>query len=146
MKITSARYTEVAVDRFPAYNNRSANLKLKESGWKIRSTMVDASNLKHELLNRLRSIMAANVLRASDLTERNECYFKWYSCLGSGNCLSSQNLVPKDLNLHLCCFKSFRSYRKEWTLFPHTVWTLANRYRRLYSFCFSMCFSFKTVG
>jgi hypothetical protein len=27
----SARYTEAAVDRFPAYNNRLANLKLKES-------------------------------------------------------------------------------------------------------------------
>jgi hypothetical protein len=62
MKITSARYTEVAVDRFPAYNNRSANLKLKESDWKISSTMVDAGSLKHELLNRRRSIMAANVL------------------------------------------------------------------------------------
>jgi hypothetical protein len=31
MKIMSARYTEAAVDRFPAYNERSANLKLKES-------------------------------------------------------------------------------------------------------------------
>jgi hypothetical protein len=62
MKITSSRYTETAVDRFPAYNNRSANLKLKESDWKIRSTMVDAGNLKHELLNQLKSIMAANVL------------------------------------------------------------------------------------
>jgi hypothetical protein len=31
MKITSARYTDVAVDRFAAYNKRSANLKLKES-------------------------------------------------------------------------------------------------------------------
>jgi hypothetical protein len=62
MKITSARYTEFAVDRFLAYNNRSANLKLKESDWKIRSTMVDAGSLKHELLNRLRSITAANVL------------------------------------------------------------------------------------
>jgi hypothetical protein len=63
MKITSARYTEVAVDRFQAYNKRSANLKLKENDWKIRSTMIDAGSLKHELLNRLRSISAANVLR-----------------------------------------------------------------------------------
>jgi hypothetical protein len=31
MKITSARYTEAAVDRILAYNKRSANLKLKES-------------------------------------------------------------------------------------------------------------------
>jgi hypothetical protein len=30
--------------------------------------------------------------------------------------------------------------------FPHVVRTLANRWRRLYSFCFSMFFSFKTVG
>jgi len=29
IKITSARYTEAAVDKFPAYNDRSANL-----GWK----------------------------------------------------------------------------------------------------------------
>jgi hypothetical protein len=63
MKITSARYTVAAVDRFPAYNKRSANLKLKESDGKIRSTMFDAGNLKHELLNRLGSITAANVLR-----------------------------------------------------------------------------------
>jgi hypothetical protein len=62
MKITSARYTEAAVDRFPSYNNRSANLKLKESEWKIRPTKVDAGNLKHELLNRLQSTMAVNVL------------------------------------------------------------------------------------
>jgi hypothetical protein len=63
MKITSARYTEAAVDMFLAYNKRSANLKLKESDWKIRSTMVDTGSLKHELLNHLRSITAANVLR-----------------------------------------------------------------------------------
>jgi len=42
IKITSARYTEAAVDKFPAYN--------------------DAGNFKHELLNRLRSTMAVNVL------------------------------------------------------------------------------------
>jgi hypothetical protein len=36
--------------------------KLKEHDWKIRSTKVDAGNLKHELLNRLWSILAVNVL------------------------------------------------------------------------------------
>jgi hypothetical protein len=36
--------------------------KLKECNWKIRSTKVDAGNLKHELLNRLWSILAVNVL------------------------------------------------------------------------------------
>jgi hypothetical protein len=35
--------------------------KLKERDWKIRSTKVDAGNLKHELLNRLLSILAVNV-------------------------------------------------------------------------------------
>ena len=36
--------------------------KLKERDWKFRSTKVDAGNLKHELLNRLWSILAVNVL------------------------------------------------------------------------------------
>ena len=31
--------------------------------WKVRSTKVDAGEFKHELLNRLRSTMAVNVLR-----------------------------------------------------------------------------------
>jgi hypothetical protein len=35
--------------------------KLKEHDWKIISTKVDAGNLKHELLNRLWSILAVNV-------------------------------------------------------------------------------------
>ena len=30
--------------------------------WKVRSTKVDAGDFKHELLNRLRSTMAVNVL------------------------------------------------------------------------------------
>jgi hypothetical protein len=37
--------------------------KLKERDWKIRSTKVDAGILKHELLNRLWSILAVNVLK-----------------------------------------------------------------------------------
>ena len=32
--------------------------------WKVRSTKVDAGDFKHELLNRLKSTMAVNVLRA----------------------------------------------------------------------------------
>jgi hypothetical protein len=36
--------------------------KLKERSWKIRLTKVNAGNLKHELLNRLWSILAVNVL------------------------------------------------------------------------------------
>ena len=60
----SARYTEAA--KFPAYNDRlSSWFKLKERSarnWKVRSTKVDASDFKHELLNRLRSTMAVNVL------------------------------------------------------------------------------------
>ena len=61
--ITSARYTEAAV-QFPAKNDRSCSwLKLKERDWKIRSTKVDADDFKQELLNRLRSTMANNVLR-----------------------------------------------------------------------------------
>jgi hypothetical protein len=39
--------------------------KLKERDWKIRSTKVDTGNLKHELLNRLWSILAVNVLRSN---------------------------------------------------------------------------------
>ena len=31
--------------------------------WKVRSTKVDAGDFKHELLNRLRSTMAVNVLK-----------------------------------------------------------------------------------
>jgi hypothetical protein len=37
--------------------------KLKERYWKIRSTKVDAGNLKHELLNRLWSNLAVNMLK-----------------------------------------------------------------------------------
>jgi hypothetical protein len=37
--------------------------KLKEHDWKIRSTKVDVGNLKHELLNRLWSTLAVNVLK-----------------------------------------------------------------------------------
>ena len=33
--------------------------------WKVRSTKVDAGDFKHELLNRLRSTMAVNVLKYS---------------------------------------------------------------------------------
>ena len=58
----SARYTEAAV-QFPTNNDRSRSwLKLKERDWKIRSTKVDAGDFKRELLNRLRSTMAVNVL------------------------------------------------------------------------------------
>ena len=53
--------------KFPAYNDRLRSwFKLKERSardWKVRSTKVDASDFKHELLNRLRSTMAVNVLR-----------------------------------------------------------------------------------
>ena len=35
---------------------------------KVRSTKVDAGDFKHELLNRLRSTMAVNVLRTADLS------------------------------------------------------------------------------
>ena len=62
----SARYTEAAVYVFPAYNDRLRSwFKLKERSardWKVRSTKVDAGDFKHELLNRLRSTMAVNVL------------------------------------------------------------------------------------
>ena len=53
--------------KFPAYNDRSRSwFKLKERSardWKFRSTKVDAGNFKRELLNRLRSSMAVNVLK-----------------------------------------------------------------------------------
>ena len=53
--------------KFPAYNDRLRSwFKLKERSardWKVRSTMVDTGDFKHELLNRLRSTMAVNVLR-----------------------------------------------------------------------------------
>ena len=58
IKITSARYTEAAVQVF----RQVSWCKLKERCWKIRLTKVDAGDLKHELLNRLRSTMAVNVL------------------------------------------------------------------------------------
>ena len=61
----SARYTE-ALCKFPAYNDRLRSwFKLKEPSardWKVRSSKVDAGDFKHELLNRLRSTMAVNVL------------------------------------------------------------------------------------
>ena len=38
-------------------------IKLKERDWKIRLAKVDAGDFKHKLLNRLRSIMAVNVLK-----------------------------------------------------------------------------------
>ena len=48
---------------FPANNDRSRSwLNLKERDWKIRSTKVDAGDFKHELLNRVWSTMAVNVL------------------------------------------------------------------------------------
>ena len=52
-----------------------------ESGardWKVRSTKVDAGDLKHELLNRLRSTMAVNVLIsvfAFRTTHHYECLY-----------------------------------------------------------------------
>ena len=53
--------------KFPAYNDRSRSwFKLKERSardWKVRSTKVDAGNFKRELLNRLRSTLAVNVLK-----------------------------------------------------------------------------------
>ena len=53
--------------KFPANNDRSHNwLKLKERDWKIRSTKADAGDFKQELLNRIRSTMAVNVLRVKD--------------------------------------------------------------------------------
>jgi len=55
--------TEAAV-HVPANNDRSHSwLKLKEHDWKIRSTKVDAGDFKHELLNRLKSTVALNVLK-----------------------------------------------------------------------------------
>jgi len=46
-------------------NDRSRSwLKLKECDWKIRSTKVNAGDFEQELLNRLRSTMAVNVLRS----------------------------------------------------------------------------------
>ena len=52
--------------KFPAYNDRLRswfNLKERSArNWKVRSTKVDAGDFKHELLNRLRSTMAVNVL------------------------------------------------------------------------------------
>ena len=60
----SARYTEAAVQ--VSHNDRLHSwFKLKERSardWKVRSTKVDAGDFKHELLNRLRSTMAVNVL------------------------------------------------------------------------------------
>ena len=52
--------------KFPVYNDRLRSwFKLKERNardWKVRSTKVDAGDFKHELLNRLKSTMAVNVL------------------------------------------------------------------------------------
>ena len=41
--------------------------------WKVRSTKVDAGDFKHELLNRLRSIMEVNVLKfGSNFTKKKK--------------------------------------------------------------------------
>ena len=52
--------------KFPAYSDKLRSwFKLKERSardWKVRSTKVDAGDFKHELLNRLRSTIAVNVL------------------------------------------------------------------------------------
>ena len=40
---------------------------------KLKSTKVDAGDFKHELLNRLRSTMAVNVLTANDGSYTNNC-------------------------------------------------------------------------
>ena len=51
--------------KYPANNDRLRSwLKLKERDWKIGSTKFDAGDFKHELLNRLRSTMAVNVLNS----------------------------------------------------------------------------------
>ena len=66
----SARYTKLLC-KFPAYNDRLRSwFKLKERSardWKVRSTQVDAGDFKYELLNRLRSTMAVNVLSFNSL-------------------------------------------------------------------------------
>jgi len=54
----SARYTEAAVQ----VSHQVSWFKQKEGDWKIRSTKVDAGDFKHELLNRLRSTVALNML------------------------------------------------------------------------------------
>jgi len=54
----SARYIEAAVQ----VSRQGSWFKLKQHDWKIRSTKVDTGDFKHELLNRLRSTMAVNVL------------------------------------------------------------------------------------
>ena len=56
--------------KFPANNERSRSwLKLKERDWKIRTTKVDAGDFKQELLNRLSSDMAVNVLSNLDCSQ-----------------------------------------------------------------------------
>ena len=43
--------------------------------WKVRSTKVDAGDFKHELLNRLRSTMAVNVLKCTQTIECRDTKF-----------------------------------------------------------------------
>jgi hypothetical protein len=59
--------------------------KLKEHDWKIRSTKVCAGNLKHELLNRLWSILAVNVLMWKNLTGKLSDIYKNCTVWGCGS-------------------------------------------------------------
>ena len=66
---------------------------------KIRSTKVDAGDFKHELLNRLRSTMAVNVLRGEIRHKLEVLKMKF-----SGNVLAQQSLGEhfKYINCTLC--------------------------------------------
>jgi hypothetical protein len=68
--------------------------KLKEPDWKIRSTKVDAGNLKHELLNRLWSTLAVNVL-INILQFSFQCHMQWN--LGSRTPLFTNNSVHEQI-------------------------------------------------
>ena len=57
---------------------------------KIRSTKVDAGDFKHELLNRLRSTMAVNVLIEGYSTVQLNTQILWI--LGHGECQVFSNL------------------------------------------------------
>ena len=48
--------------------------------WKVRSTKVDAGDFKHELLNRLRSTMAVNVLIYILLSHYRGLFYPVYHC------------------------------------------------------------------
>jgi hypothetical protein len=94
--------------------------KLKECNWKIRLTKVDADDIKHELLNRLRSTMAVNVVKAFlcntyyfvmlTVTYNWRIHTEYFFCVSSAPMLSQPAIILGYLYITYIVLFSGRKY------------------------------------